>query len=134
MQAYVDHTKEINSVYALIPIIVYTFNKKGNKLNQQEIKKAIKWFYYSQIRQRYVSQLPQKLDTDIKTVVNSENPFDSLIGIIKAERPLEITKDEFVGTRVMHPLFNLMKFYFKSKNAIMLRYWYKFKKKYGEKI
>ena len=119
-QAFVDHTKEINSVYALIPIIVYTYNKKAHKLNQVEIKKAIKWFYYSQIRQRYVSQLPQKLDTDIKTVVHSENPFDDLLGIIKAERPLEITKDEFVGARVQNALFNLMKFYFKSKNAICL--------------
>jgi len=119
-QAFVDHTKEINSVYALIPIIVYAFNKIENKLTQIEIKKAIKWFYYSQIRQRYISQLPQKLDTDIKIVVNSENPFDELLGIIKAERPLEIVKDEFVGATVQHPLFNLMKFYFKSQNAVCL--------------
>lgn len=119
-QAYIDHTKEINSVYALIPIIVYTFNKPDKKLTQIEIKKAIKWLYYSQIRQRYISQLPQKLDTDIKVVINSKSPFDELLGIIKAERPLEITKDEFVRTTVQHPLFNLMKFYFKSKNAICL--------------
>ena len=38
-QAYIDHTKEINSVYALVPIIVYVFNKDGNKLSQIEIKK-----------------------------------------------------------------------------------------------
>lgn len=119
-QAYIDHTKEINSVYALIPIIVYTFNKPNKKLTQIEIKKVIKWFSYSQIRQRYISQLPQKLDTDIKIVINSKNPFDDLLGIIKAERPLEITKEEFVGTTVQHPLFNLMKFYFKSKNAVCL--------------
>lgn len=118
--AFIDHTKEINSVYALIPILVYTFNKPGYKLTQIEIKKAIKWFYYSQIRQRYISQLPQKLDTDIKIVVNSDTPFDELLGIIKAERPLEISKDEFIGASVLHPLFNLMKFYFKSKNAVCL--------------
>jgi len=116
--AYIDHTKEINSVYALIPIIVYVFNKSGNKLTQLEIKKIIKWFYYSQIRQRYISQLPQKLDNDIKVAVHSENPFDELLGVIKAERPLEINKDEFVGARVQHPLFNLMKAYFKSRKAI----------------
>ncbi len=119
-QAFVDHSKEINSVYALIPIIVYVYNKNGNKLNHDEIRKAIKWFYYSQIRQRYVSQLPQKLDSDIKVVTNSDNPFDELLGVIKAERPLEITKDEFVGARVQNALFNLMKFYFKSKNALCL--------------
>ena len=26
--AYIDHTKEINSIYALIPIIVYVFHKQ----------------------------------------------------------------------------------------------------------
>ncbi len=55
-QAYVDHTDEINSVYAIIPIIAYVFNKQDNKLNEEEIKKVVKWFYYSQIRNRYISQ------------------------------------------------------------------------------
>ena len=118
-QAYVDHTKEINSVYALIPIIVYAYNK-DNKLSHEEIKKATKWFYYSQIRQRYTGQLPQKLDKDIGIVVSSESPFDSLLSIIKAERPLEITSDEFDGVGVLHPLFSLMRWYFKSKGAICL--------------
>ena len=31
-QAYIDHTKEVNSVYAFIPIIVYAFNKGDEKL------------------------------------------------------------------------------------------------------
>lgn len=117
-QALIDHTKEINSVYALVPIISYVFRK--GSLSEIEIKKAIKWFYYSQIRQRYVSQLPQKLDKDLKIVAESPNPFDELIGIIEAERKLEITADEFVGRGIGHPLFNLMKWYFKSKNAVCL--------------
>ena len=58
--AYVDHTYEINSVYALVPIIVYCFDKNGDSLNDIEIRKLVKWFYYSQIRARYISQLPQK--------------------------------------------------------------------------
>jgi hypothetical protein len=74
-QAFIDHTDEINSVYALIPIITYIFNKPGNKLNEEEIKKIVKWFYYSQIRNRYVSQLPQKLDKDLSIVTNNENPL-----------------------------------------------------------
>ena len=66
-----------------VPIIVYNvFNKDGNKLSQAEIKKVIKWFCYSQIRQRYISQLPQKLDKDGGIVVNQENPFDKLLNII----------------------------------------------------
>lgn len=117
-RAYVDHTKEINSVYALIPIIVYVFNKPNKKLDEHEIKIVLKWFYYSQIRFRYISQLQQKLDKDIGIIIGSENPFDELISNIEQERPLKITKDEFVGRGVSHPLFNLMRWYFKSKGAV----------------
>lgn len=119
-QAFVDHTDEINSVYALIPIITYIFNKPDNKLDEEEIKKIVKWFYYSQVRTRYISQLPQKLDKDLSIVANNENPFDALLGIIAEERPLEIKANEFVGHDIRHPLFSLMRWYFKSKNAVCL--------------
>jgi len=132
-QAYVDHTKEINSVYALIPIIVFTYHKKDKKLSQIEIKKIIKWFYYSQIRQRYISQLPQKLDKDINTVYYQSNPFDKLLNTIAAERPLEISKDEFVGVGVSHALWGLMRFYFKSKEAICLSTGISIRKNMGKK-
>lgn len=132
-QAYIDHTKEINSVYALVPIIVYVYNKGGEKLSQVEIKKAIKWFYYSQIRQRYISQLPQKLDKDVSIVVKESNPFDKLIGLIASERPLEISKEEFVGVGVSHALWGLMRFYFKSKGAICLSTGINIRKNMGKK-
>ena len=118
--AYVDHSDEINSVFALIPIISYVFKTDEATLNEQEIKKAVKWFYYSQVRQRYVSQTPQKLDKDLGIVRDSENPFDELLSVIQAERPLEISKDEFVGRDIRHPLFSLMRWYFKSKDAVCL--------------
>ena len=132
-QAFIDHTKEINSVYSLVPIIVYVFNKDGRKLSQREIKKIIKWFYYSQIRQRYISQLPQKLDKDIGIVANQDNPFDKLLNIIASERPLEISKDEFVGVGVSHALWGLMRFYFKSKDAICLSTGINIRKNMGKK-
>lgn len=116
--AYVDHTKEINSVYALVPIIVYCFNKGGKPLSQDETGKIVKWFYYSQIRQRYISQMPQKLDKDVGVVVKSENPFDDLLNIIRADRPLEISTDEFVGADTRNALWSLMRWYFKSRNAV----------------
>ena len=117
-QAYIDHTKEINSVYALVPIIVYAYNKHPQKLSQKEIAKIIKWFYYSQIRARYISQLPQKLDKDLQIVSDEENPFDKLLGIIDAERRLEIAPDEFIGIGISHPLWGLMRWYFKSREAV----------------
>ena len=132
-QAYVDHTDEINSVYALIPLIAYTFNKPDGKLNEEEIKKSIKWFYYSQIRFRYISQLPQKLDKDIGIINDNPNPFDTLLALIDEERPLEIKPSEFIGRDIRHPLFALMKWYFKSKGAVCLGTGLSLRKNMGKK-
>jgi hypothetical protein len=67
---------------------------------------------------RYVSQLLQKLDHDLRVVADDKSPFDELIAIIAAERPLEITADEFEGRSISHPLFGLMRWYFKNRGAI----------------
>ena len=119
-QAYIDHTDEINSVYALVPIIAYIFLKPSRKLSEKEIKNAVRWFYYSQIRNRYISQLPQKLDKDLGVIAKSEHPFQDLLNVIAEERPLEIKTSEFVGRDVRHPLFSLMRWFFKSKGAVCL--------------
>lgn len=118
--AYVDHTDEINSVYALIPIIAYCYQKAladGGHLTEGEIRKIVKWFYYSQIRTRYISQLPQKLDRDLRMVRDSGQPFDELLRVIQDERALEILPDEFEGRSISHPLYPMMRWYFKSREA-----------------
>lgn len=132
-QAYVDHTKEINSVYALVPIIVFAFNKGKERMSQEEINKAIKWFYYSQIRNRYISQMPQKLDRDLRVIVNDDNPFDKLLSVIGSERKLEIDKNEFIQVGVSHPLWGLMKWYFKSRGAKCLSTGIEIRKTMGRK-
>ncbi len=118
--AYVDHSDEINSPFALVPIISFVFKKPRHKLSEEEIKRVIKWFYYSQLRQRYVSQTPQKLDKDLGVIKNRQKPFAELLTLIEQERRLEISEDEFVGRGVRHPLFSLMRWYFKSINAVCL--------------
>ena len=132
-RAYIDHTKEINSVYALIPIITYIYKKPNNQLSEDEIKKMIKWFYYSQIRSRYISQFPQKLDKDISIIVQSSSPFDELLKLIEEERPLNIKASEFIGRDIRHPLFSLMCWYFKSVGAVCLCTGLSLKKNMGAK-
>jgi len=132
-KAYVDHSSEINSVYALIPIIAYIFQQRGYKLNGKQIAKVIKWFYYSQVKNRYVSQLPQKLDKDLQVVKSSESPFDELLKLIEDEKGLEITPHEFVGRSIRNPYFSLMKWVFKSKGAICLDTGLQIRKNMGKK-
>ncbi|MEP4339312.1 MAG: DUF262 domain-containing protein, partial [Roseobacter sp.] len=123
--AFVDHSVEINSVYALIPIIAYCFQKADAKtgvehLSELEIRKIVKWFYYSQIRTRYISQLPQKLDRDLPIVNELPQPFDELLRVIQDERSLEILPEEFEGRTISHPLYAMMRWYFKSRDAYCL--------------
>lgn len=131
--AYVDHTAEINSPYALVPIIVYCFDKGGKHLSDTEIRKVVKWFYYSQLRARYVSQLPQKLDRDLRLVAESPRPFDDLLGVIQEENRLEIVSTEFIGRAIQHPLFSLMRWYFKSRGAVCLTTGLNLRKNMGSK-
>ena len=119
-RAFVDHLHEISSPYALVPIIVYCFDKKGTHLTDLEIRKMMKWFYYSQVRARYVSQLPQKLDRDLRTLTESEQPFDDLLQVIAEERPLEVLPLEFAGRATQHPLFSMVRWYLKSQRAVCL--------------
>ena len=119
-RAFVDHFHEISSPYALVPIIVYCFDKAGTHLTDLEIRKMVKWFYYSQIRTRYVSQLPQKLDRDLRALTESEQPFDDLLQVIAEERPLEVLPLEFAGRATQHPLFSMVRWYLKSRGAVCL--------------
>lgn len=116
--AFVDHTDEINSIYAVIPIVAYCHRMNCN-LSHNDIQKVVKWFYYSQVRRRYVSQLPQKLDHDLKIVATSDTPFDRLLDVIREDRGgnIAITADEFVGSAIQHPLFGLLRWHLKSRGA-----------------
>lgn len=131
--AFVDHTDEINSPYALVPIIVYCYDKNGQHLRDEEIRKMVKWFFYTQIRTRYVSQLPQKLDRDLRTVAESTQPFDPLLQVIAEERPLEVTAAEFIGRAVQHPLFSMMRWYLKSRGAVCFSTGISLRKNMGRK-
>lgn len=132
--AYVDHTAEINSIYALVPIIAYCYTKDV-KLSEGDIKRIVKWFYYSQIRTRYVTSLPQKLDRDLRIVHESASPFDRLLDVIRDERggSIAVTPEEIAGCAVQHPLFGLLKWYLKSRQAVCLTTGVSIRQPMGEK-
>ncbi|MBR6730186.1 MAG: hypothetical protein IKL90_02430 [Alphaproteobacteria bacterium] len=100
-------------------MIAFVF-KNNNRLSDVQIKQMIRWFLYSQIKERYLSQLGSKLDRDIKIIYENAEPFKVLIDEIQSERHLQIKPEDFIGKMVTNPLFNLMKMYFKSVNAVCL--------------
>ena len=76
----------------------------------------------------------QKLDKDLYTVKTSSHPFDELLQNIEEESRLEIRPSDFVGRGVQHPLFSMMRWYFKSRNAICFTTGVTLRQKYGRKI
>ena len=118
--AYLDHSDELNSHYSIIPIIVYCYDKNGKPLPDTEIRKLVKWFYYAHVKARYISQLQQKLDRDLRTLTESPQPFDDLLQVIADEYRLEILPSDFAGRAIQHPLFSMMRWYFKSRGAVCL--------------
>ena len=132
-KAFVDHSSEINTIYALIPIVVFCYSKHGETIPEQQLWRIIKWFYYSQIRTRYVSQLAQKLDFDLRIIKEKERPFEELLAVIQEERRLEIVPDEFVGRTISYPLFGLLRWYMKSRGATCLTTGLGLHKNMGEK-
>ena len=132
--AFVDHTAEINSIYALVPIVVYCHDKGGKHLTAAEIRKVIKWFYYSQIRTRYTSQLPQKLDRDLRLLEESSQPFDDLLQVIAVEEgQLKVDPEEMAGRAIQHPMFSMVRWYVKSRGAICLTTGMKLRQNMGKK-
>ncbi len=131
--ACVDHTYEINSIYALVPIIVHCYDHDCD-LSQTEILKIVKWFYYSQVRRRYANQAPQKLDYDLKIVAENPSPFDRLLDGIREERGgnISISADEFEGRAIQHPLFALIRWHLKSRGAKCLTTGVKIQKPMGD--
>ena len=69
----------------------------------------------------------------VPIIISSINPFDELLANIGAERSLEISPDEFTGVGISHPLFNTMRWYFKSKNAVCLTTGISLRKNMGKK-
>lgn len=119
-RAYIDSTKELSSNYNLIPLIAYIYIQPQNKLTDNQINNAMNWFLLSELWQRYISQLPQKLDSDLRTIRdNSINPFDELRDKISDDRGrLELKADDITGRSTGSPIYKMMILAAKANGAV----------------
>ena len=66
------------------------------------------------------ASIASKTGFDLRIIAESTQPFDELLNVIKEERQLVITPDEFEGRSISHPLFGLIRWYLKSRGAVCL--------------
>ena len=122
--AYVDHSSEMRSIYALIPIIVFCYDRQGKPLNDQEIRKLVRWFYYSQLGLEYIQRLPgEDLDRDLQIIHTSKNPLDELLekmhfwGLKHSEIPSVV----LIGTPSANLFSRVIIWYFRSRGVCCLQ-------------
>lgn len=132
---YIDSTDEISSRFGLIPLMTYVYMQPDKTLNEEQINNALNWFLLSQLWWRYVSQTPQKLDSDLRDLkLHESNPFSFLRDKILEERGrLELRADDIVGRGSTHPVYKLMILSAKSKGAVCFGTGHSIRTPFGEK-
>ena len=49
-----------------------------------------------------------------------KTPFDELLSVLEGDGGLDISPNFFRSTTISHPLFSILRWYFKSRNAVCL--------------
>lgn len=130
--AYVDHSAELSTPYVMVPLVAWLFHQKQNP-SEQSIARMVRWFYLSQARQRYSVGVLQKLETELKVIGRSPEPWDHLVSFIAEKRPLKVTPEELERVVIQSPLFTVMRWIFKARDAICLTTGAKLHQVMGEK-
>jgi hypothetical protein len=130
--AYVDHSDELATPFVLVPIVAWLF-RADEKPTEASIKRMVRWFYLSQARQRYSVGVLQKLDTELKVIDKGGDPWAQLESFIAEKRPLKITPAELERVAVQSPLFTVMRWIFKARDAVCLTVGTKLHQTMGEK-
>lgn len=130
--AYVDHSSELATPYVMVPLVAWLYHQKQSP-TEQSIRRMVRWFYLSQARQRYSVGVLQKLETELKVIARSNDPWDHLVAFIAEKRPLRITPEELERVVIQSPLFTVMRWIFKARDAICLTTGAKLHQVMGEK-
>ena len=116
--AYIHATSDISTLNALVPIIQYLMLNDGKFPTQAELRKAVRWFYIAQIRQRYTGQADNRLEHDVTLVHREESPWPSLLDQIVDQRGrIEVNPDDLEGRGTSHPLYRMSYILAKARGA-----------------
>ncbi|CAN7719221.1 GmrSD restriction endonuclease domain-containing protein [Mesorhizobium sp. LjRoot246] len=130
--AFVDHSSELSTPYVMVPLISWLYKAKV-KPSESSINRMVRWFYLSQARQRYSVGVLQKLETELKIIEKVDDPWDNLVALIAEKRPLAITPEELERIPIQNPIFTVMRWVFKARDAVCLTVGTKLHQTMGEK-
>ena len=116
--AFIDSSGNLATDMALVPLVVYLANGKGNFVSDVEKKNFLHWMFAALMWARYSGSTETKLDEDLRAL-KSKNPPDRLRQNIIAERGrIKVVAQDFVGRTVQGPLITLCYAAARAANAV----------------
>lgn len=115
--AGINDLSYLSSPFLLIPIAVYA-HLKDEKLNPEELKKLLRWFYFAHIRGHYsMGSSESIMDADLSVLFKNKN-LDELIAQLHLHvKKFEVDSDDLVNRSIRSPLFSMLYFVLKQKGA-----------------
>ena len=116
--AYLSGSRDMNTVYVLVPLVAY-LSKHDVAFPPDQKNKFLYWMFVALIWGRYSGQTDQRLDRDVYIATNSMSPIEELIGEIEDQRGrTEITHSDLEGRGAKHPLHRMLYIIAKYNKAI----------------
>ena len=107
-RAHIHSTQDLSTLNALVPLIQYLRLNDGRFPSDEEIRRALRWFYIAQIHQRYTGQADNRLEHDVTIVRREPSPWASLLEQIVDQRGrIDVKPDDFEGRGTSHPLYRM---------------------------
>ena len=115
--ARIDNLYLLSSPFLLIPIAV-CYHMSGGKLNSQEEKLLLKWFYLAHMRGHYgMGSSESILDADI-SVLTKTRALEALEDQLRFHvKKFEVDTDDLVGRSTRSPFFSMLYFVLKQNGA-----------------
>ena len=107
----------LSSPLLLIPIGVYA-SLNGEKLNQQEEKALLRWFYLAHIRGHYsIGSSETILDADLSTLFRNKSLEDLFAVLHQHVKKTTVDSNDLVHRSIRSPLFSMLYLVLKQNGA-----------------
>ena len=115
--AYIDSLSFLSSPFLMIPIAVYAILNK-EKLNKEEEKALLRWFYLAHMRGHYsMGSSESILDADLSRLFKNKNLNDLISQLHLHVKKFLVDIDDLVNKTIRSPFFSMLYFVLKQNGA-----------------
>lgn len=115
--AGIDNLNLLSSPFLLVPIAVYA-SLKGEKLNPEEEKKLLKWFYIAHMRGHYsMGSSESILDADLSVLFKTQSLDELMTVLIQHIKKTVVDAEDLANRSIRSPFFSMLYLVLKHNGA-----------------